>query len=105
MKSTVLLALAAVVTCAQGPPTPASKTPTLKEAYAGLFRIGAALNQAQFEERDERAKTIVAAQFNTISPENHLKWGLIHPRPDGYNFEPADRYVAFGEKHKMFIVG
>ena len=78
---------------------------TLKDAYQGIFRIGAALNPAQFEERDARANPIVAAQFNTISPENVLKWGVIHPRADGYNFEPADRYVAFGEKHKMFIVG
>jgi endo-1,4-beta-xylanase len=105
MKPTALLAMVAAAACAQSQPTPTSKIPNLKDAYAGLFRIGAALNQAQFEERDERAKPIVAAQFNTISPENQLKWGLIHPRPDGYNFEPADRYVAFGEKHKMFIVG
>lgn len=78
---------------------------TLKEAYQGIFRIGAALNQAQFEERDSRAGPIVAAQFNTISPENALKWQSVHPRVDGYNFDPADHYVAFGEKHKMFIVG
>jgi GH35 family endo-1,4-beta-xylanase len=24
---------------------------------------------------------------------------------DGYNFDPADHYVAFGAKHRMFIVG
>jgi endo-1,4-beta-xylanase len=78
---------------------------TLKDAYKGVFRIGAALSPAQFEERDLRGNPVIAAQFNTISPENVLKWGLVHPRPDGYNFDPADRYVAFGEKHKMFIVG
>jgi endo-1,4-beta-xylanase len=78
---------------------------TLKDAYQGIFRIGAALNPAQLEERNARANPIVAAQFNTISPENVLKWVLVHPRVDGYNFEPADRYVAFGEKHQMFIIG
>jgi endo-1,4-beta-xylanase len=78
---------------------------TLKDAYRGIFRIGAAVNQAQFEERDARGAPIIAAQFNTISPENALKWQSVHPRADGYNFEAADRYVAFGEKHKMFIVG
>ncbi len=83
----------------------AQTAPTLKGTYQGIFRIGAALNPAQFEERDPRGNPIIAAQFNTISPENVLKWGLVHPRPDGYNFDPADRYVAFGEKHKMFIVG
>jgi endo-1,4-beta-xylanase len=80
-------------------------TPSLKEAYRGLFRIGAALNQAQFEELDPRAAGIIAAQFNTISPENVLKWQSVHPARDTYNFGPSDRFVDFGEKHKMFIVG
>jgi endo-1,4-beta-xylanase len=80
-------------------------TSTLKDAYRGIFRIGAAVNQAQFEERDARGNQIIAAQFNTIGPENTLKWQSVHPRADGYNFEAANHYVAFGEKHKMFIVG
>ena len=78
---------------------------TLKDAFQDIFRIGAALNQAQFEESDSRGAAIVETQFNTISPENVLKWESVHPRPDGFNFEPADRYVAFGEKHHMFIIG
>src|ERR1035438_1167469 len=78
---------------------------TLKDAFKGMFRIGVAVNQRQFEEKDERAAGIIAAQFNTISPENVMKWEVIHPRVDGYNFGPADEYVAFGEKYKMFIVG
>jgi endo-1,4-beta-xylanase len=82
-----------------------SATPTLKDAYRGLFRIGAALNVAEFEGRDPIADPIIAAQFNSISPENALKWQSIHPAPDRYNFDDADRYVAFGEKHEMFILG
>jgi endo-1,4-beta-xylanase len=82
-----------------------AQQPTLKDAFRGIFRIGAALNQSQFEEKDARDVAIITAQFNTISPENVLKWESVHPRPDAYNFDPADHYVAFGEKHKMFIVG
>ena len=78
---------------------------TLKDAFQGIFRIGAAVNQSQFEEKDARGASVIAAQFNTISPENALKWEAIHPRLDAYNFDPADQYVAFGEKNKMFIVG
>jgi len=98
MKSLALIALAAVISYGQ---TPSS----LKDAYRGMFRIGAALNQAQFEGRDGRGDPIVAAQFNTISPENALKWQSLHPRPDEYDFSAADRYVSFGEQHGMFIVG
>jgi len=98
VKPLASIALAAAIAWGQTPST-------LKDAYQGIFRIGAALNPAQFEERDPRGNPIIDAQFNTISPENALKWGSIHPRVDGYEFGPADRYVAFGEKHKMFIVG
>jgi endo-1,4-beta-xylanase len=86
-------------------PCAGAQQASLKDAFQGLFRIGAAVNQTQFEEKDPRAAGIVGAQFNTISPENALKWEAIHPRVDGYNFGPADEYVAFGEKHKMFIIG
>ena len=27
------------------------------------------------------------------------------PRPDAYNFSLADKYVEFGQQHRMFIVG
>ena len=84
---------------------PALAQPTLKDAFQGIFRIGAAVNQSQFSEQDPRALPIIKAQFNTISPENVLKWESVHPRPDGYAFDAPDRYVAFGEKNGMFIIG
>jgi endo-1,4-beta-xylanase len=79
--------------------------PTLKGAFEGIFRIGVAINQAQIDQRDSRGNPIIAQQFNSISPENVLKWGPVHPRPESYNFEPADRYVALGEQLKMTIIG
>jgi endo-1,4-beta-xylanase len=79
--------------------------PALKDALQGSFLIGAALNPAQFTERDARAAALVKAQFDSISPENVLKWASVHPEPDRYDFDLADKYVAFGEKNHMFIVG
>ena len=43
--------------------------------------------------------------FNSITPENILKWALVHPQPGNYDFAAPDRFVEFGEKHNMFIVG
>ena len=77
----------------------------LKEVFKDYFLIGASLNRAQIFEKDASGARIVKEQFNTISPENILKWAEVHPAPDRYNFEAADRYVAFGEKNGMFIVG
>src|SRR5215472_9428173 len=78
---------------------------TLKDAFKSDFLIGAAINRDQIFETDARSGPILVSQFSSISPENVLKWGLIHPRPGQYDFAPADRYVEFGEKHGMFIVG
>src|SRR5690349_22039276 len=85
--------------------TNAYAQPRLKDAYKDDFRIGAALNPAQFTEQDGRGAAIVKDQFNTITPENVLKWERVHPRPDTYDFAAPDRYVEFGEKNQMFIVG
>ncbi|MFY9853246.1 MAG: endo-1,4-beta-xylanase [Terracidiphilus sp.] len=83
-----------------------AQTPnTLKDAYRDAFLIGAAINTSQITGQDTRGDAIIEAQFNSISPENALKWEHVHPEPDVYAFDIADQYVAFGEKHHMFIVG
>jgi endo-1,4-beta-xylanase len=77
----------------------------LKELVPASLRIGAALNQRQVDGLDKVGQDIVTRHFNTITSENLLKWALVHPEPDRYEFGPSDRYVAFGEAHSMFIVG
>lgn len=78
---------------------------TLKEAFRSDFHIGAAINSAQITGQDQRGDAIIVAQFDSISPENALKWALIHPQPDKYDFTLADQYVDFGVKHHMWVVG
>ena len=78
---------------------------TLKDAFRDHFKIGAALNPRHFSGEDQSGAAIVTAQFNSITPENVLKWGLVHPKPDNYDFSAPDRFVAFGERNRMFIVG
>lgn len=78
---------------------------SLKKVFKRDFLVGAALNAAQITGRDQRGDAIVEEQFNSISPENALKWQIVHPQNGRYNFSLADQYVAFGRKHRMFIVG
>jgi endo-1,4-beta-xylanase len=108
----VLLGVGATARSADGP--------TLKEAYKAHFQIGAAINRTIATSTAVRADNVnrtlglvdkdialVKEQFNQISPENDLKWTLIHPREgaDGYNFGPADAFVNFGLSNSMYIVG
>ena len=83
----------------------ADESAELKETFRDAFRIGAALSTAQVMGEEPAALELAARQCNTITPENLLKWAEVHPEPDQYNFEPADRYVQWGAKHDMFIVG
>lgn len=78
---------------------------TLKDAYKNDFLIGVAINQNQFDGKDTRGIPIIVTQFNSISPENILKWESVHPELDKYAFDEPDRYVEFGEKNHMFIIG
>jgi endo-1,4-beta-xylanase len=78
---------------------------TLKDAFKDDFRIGAALNQSEFTGENSNAAAIVKAQFNTISPENVLKWESVNPQSGQFDFSQADRYVAFGQANGMFIIG
>ena len=98
----VLLLVGALLPAAR---TQRAQTVSLKDVFKSDFMIGAALNRRQFSEEDVRALPIIKSQFNTISPENQLKWQSIHPQPDKYDFDGADRYVAFGEKYGMFVIG
>ena len=65
--------------------------PALKQAFKDDFLIGAALNESQFCESNAVEVGIVKAQFNSISPENVLKWEKIHPQPGRYEFSLADK--------------
>ena len=78
---------------------------SLKAVFKDSFLIGAAINQKQLSEQDARVVELIKAQFNSITPENVLKWQSVHPGINNYSFEAADRYVAFGEKYQMFIIG
>ncbi len=91
--------------CRQTGGGPTSPHTSLKDAYEGAFLIGAAVNPGITSGRNKASHDIVIDQFNSITVENVMKAALVNPEPGVYNFAPADDYVAFGEKNKMFIIG
>ncbi|MFT4071428.1 MAG: endo-1,4-beta-xylanase [Dysgonamonadaceae bacterium] len=79
--------------------------PTLKDAFTGKFYIGTALNREQYLGIDKKSDKIIQSQFNAIVAENCMKSERIQPNEGKFFFDDADKFVAFGEKHKMFITG
>lgn len=81
------------------------KTPSLKNAFEPHFYMGAALNRHQINESIPEVSSLLPTEFNSITPENIMKWMYIHPKEDTFNFEMADKFVNLGEKHGMHIIG
>ena len=78
---------------------------TFKDAFKDKFYIGVAINRRQALQKNEKETTLIKQYFNSISPENDLKWENIHPSQGIYNFDPADSYVKTGTESGMFIIG
>ncbi|MBL7751006.1 MAG: endo-1,4-beta-xylanase, partial [Chitinophagaceae bacterium] len=82
-----------------------NQLPSLKEIYKDDFKIGAALNNWQIEEKDTISVNLIPQQFNVVTPENIMKAEVIHPQWDKYDFTMADKIVEYGNKHGIGING
>jgi endo-1,4-beta-xylanase len=100
------LACLLAVGCARGDGTAGTgAAATLKDAFAGDFLVGAAVNAGVVRGQDTLGAAIVRKQCNSITPENALKWERVHPELGRYDFDVPDRYVEFGEQNGMVIIG
>src|SRR5688572_26972181 len=83
----------------------AAQTAALKDLVPKGWLIGVALNQRQSDGTDTVAVELVTRQFNSITPENLLKFESVQRQPGAFTFEPQDRYVAFGADRGMAVIG
>jgi endo-1,4-beta-xylanase len=75
---------------------------TLKGAYKDYFPVGVAVSPRGLTGPDA---DLITSQFNSVTPENAMKMGPIHPEPDRYAWEGADAIVDFAQKNGMKIRG
>jgi endo-1,4-beta-xylanase len=76
---------------------------TLRHAVKGRFLIGAAVMSRQLA--DPKMAELIAEQFNCLTGENEFKPSSLQPRPEKFNFAPADKIVSFARRHRMQVVG
>ncbi|MDO5443927.1 MAG: endo-1,4-beta-xylanase [Bacteroidia bacterium] len=90
MKKCTIIALIAsvVMMSACGP-----KDPGLKDAYKNYFKIGVAVTERNVA--DSLQAALILKEFNSITAENCMKPGEIHPAPGVWNFEKADAIADF----------
>jgi endo-1,4-beta-xylanase len=75
----------------------------LKDYYKNYFPIGVAVTPQSL--KDKQQADLIITQFNSVTPENAMKVGAIHPREDVYNWKDADSIVAFAQLHGLKVRG
>lgn len=78
---------------------------SLKNSFKDDFLIGAAISNWQIRGLDSMSLELLSKEFNSITPENDMKWENIHPTAETFNFEVTDTYVELGNKQNMHTVG
>ena len=100
-----IILILSIVFCGFSHANNLNSSDSLKKYFSSFFNIGAAINEDIILGFDNDSKQIVESQFNSITPENSLKWMFIQPSPNYFNFTAADKYVNLGLKNNMHIVG
>ncbi|MFG1810858.1 endo-1,4-beta-xylanase [Streptomyces sp. NPDC049040] len=84
-------------------PAPSAQTLRALAQQAGI-RIGTAVNaDALAAEAPYAAK--VGAEFNSVTPENAMKWDAVEPTRGTYNYTQADQLVAYAKAHGQLVRG
>ena len=106
IKFTLILASILMIGCGEKKTTPeVQKEPTLKEAFKSNFLIGSAVNDNLVSKKDSLGEQIVLTEYNTITPENSMKWMYMEPEQGKFEFETADKYIDFSTKNDIAFIG
>jgi endo-1,4-beta-xylanase len=95
------LGLAGIAGAAQ----PAAQPVGLAAAWRNAFKIGVAVSNQTIDQQIAPHLDLIKREFNSVTAENGMKWGVI--RPDGVNWqwERSDRMVDFAAQNGMHVLG
>ena len=96
LSTIALIASIALSACGQ-------KDPGLKDAYKNYFKIGVAVTPRNVT--DSLQAAVILKEFNSVTAENCMKPGEIHPQPGVWNFTQADAIADFCRKNGIKMRG
>ncbi len=82
-----------------------SSLPSLRKLAGGKPLMGTAVPGNFDKVFTAEESAILSTQFDSVTPDNCLKWQYLCPKEGTYRFEPMDRLVEFATKNKQSIVG
>lgn len=74
----------------------------LKDYYQNYFPMGVAVGIQNLTGDEAR---LILKEFNSITPENAMKIGPIHPKENEYFWRDADSIVNFAQHHGLKVRG
>jgi endo-1,4-beta-xylanase len=96
----IVIGMAFICQCLQ---TQAQKTPAgLKDHFKDYFTIGVAVSP-QALKTDEAG--LIVKEFSSMTPENAMKMGPIHPFENQYNWAGGDSIAAFAKRNHLKLRG
>ena len=78
-------------------------TKGLKDYYKDYFTMGVAVSPRSI--KNEKEAALILSQFTSITPENSMKMGPIHPKENEYYWKDADAIVNFAQEHHLKVRG
>jgi endo-1,4-beta-xylanase len=101
----VLMTMFALGCAAEKPTAAEQEDETLAELATkhGLF-FGAAANANLLANDPDFAPTL-SREFNSLTPENCMKWGHLSREPGEYNFSDADAIMVFAQENSIRVRG
>lgn len=73
----------------------------LKDYFKKDFKIGVAVARQSIS----RDSALIIKEFNSVTPENDMKPGVLHPSENTWKWENADAIMAFAKRHKIAVRG
>jgi endo-1,4-beta-xylanase len=81
----------------------AEARPLRQAAAAAHRRVGAAVMSHHLQEAPLRKR--LAEHFDSLTPENEMKWEAVEPQRGRFTFEKGDALVAFAKANGMRVRG
>ena len=81
---------------------PMSTAKGLKDAYKDYFKVGVALNTRNFSEAEQQ---LTLANYNSVTCENAMKSGELHPAEGVWKWEGADSIANWCRRHHIPMRG
>jgi endo-1,4-beta-xylanase len=77
-------------------------TKGLKDFYKNYFLIGVSISPQSLKGDEQK---LILKQFNSLTAENVMKPGPIHPEEKRYNWTPADEIINFAQANRLKLRG